>query len=159
MPPPSYVLAPAGTTPASTWTGDALYVSPEAPPITFSPRVDPETGERLSLFVGMDPIPCALARQFRTRRASGVAVADEGRDYQLGAKNDDQAAARISGEVRRIFEPFVARGDVLIEAISTAAGPKTGTRATVAVLFVDRTTSRGYRAVVGASTFTIGAKT
>lgn len=134
-PDPDYALAPAGTTPASEWVGEVFYLSPEAPPIVFAPQTDPQTGEITHLFVAADPIPCALVRQFRTRLASGAAVTNDGRDYLQGLKADDTAPARVRSEVRRIFAPFVRRGDVkLEEPIDVQVS---GNRVTFTAIFVD----------------------
>lgn len=120
MPAPP-IIPPAGVSPISGEIG-VPFDDPKLPPVIRAMLIDPITGERLSLTKDAPPVHAAILRQFRTRRASGAAVLNDGQDLQSVRKNDTHAQTSIRFEIERIFEPFVAAGYVRVDSIVPTGG-------------------------------------
>lgn len=122
-------IQPAGITPASLWDVPGAP-TPIAAAAVLAPELDPNTGARVSLDGQGDPVWNAIGLQLRTRRGTGVSVADDGTDLLEIQKNGEDAAALISFEMTRVVQPFVDAGLVTVDAPDVTAGPDAGNRAT-----------------------------
>ena len=122
---PDFVIPPGGVSAASFWTA-VPFVDPAHPLGVLADKLDPNTGELLSLIAGRDPVDAAIAYQFRLRRASGAAVLEDGQAFEAIRKNTDSAPAELRFEAERVMRPFVERGDAEIVGLIIEAGEDAG---------------------------------
>lgn len=115
--PLSYVIAPAGVSPAGFFVPGVAVVSPERPPALLADAIDPVTGELTSLFTAPHPVDATIQTAFRTRQGSGAAVQDVGHRYDRIRKKTERTARELRDEAERILKPLVEREDVAIERI------------------------------------------
>ena len=103
-------VPPAGF-PLSSYTPPAVSTFGPPPPI-LAEKIDPTTGELLSILEGADPTDAALAWQFRIRQGSGAALGDNGTRLHLITKGTERAPVQIADEGRRVASKFVRRGQI-----------------------------------------------
>mgnify|MGYP006921458222 CR=1 FL=1 len=88
-----------------------------APPI-LADRINPKTGDVMSLLEGDDPTNAAIQWQATVRQGSGAALGDNGNRLHLITKGTEDAPTRIADEGRRIMSKFITRGDVSEVAVT-----------------------------------------
>lgn len=113
-------VPPAGL-PLSAFTPSPVSTLGPPPPI-LAERIDPTTGEVLSILEGEDPTDAALLWQLRVRQGSGAALGDNGNRLHLITKATEGAPIQIADEGRRVTDKFRARGDV-DEVVVTGSTP------------------------------------
>lgn len=118
------IIIPPGGTPAGAFVA-APVVDAQRPPGILADKVDPITGEILSLFTGLHPVNGAIQHQFAVRAGSGAAV-NGGQNFEAIRKNVDGTDKALAFEARRIAEPFVRRGLVSIDELDTNASDSSG---------------------------------
>lgn len=138
-----FVLQPAGITPASNW--EPLYVVASQQPVVLVPKLDPATGEQLSLTKSDDPTYQAIAAEFRTVMGSGSAVKNFGHKLNTLRKNDSAAPATIRFEVERILKPYLTKRLIRVDELKIVAGPEAGNRATITLVFTVLKTRKTFR--------------
>lgn len=122
--PPPYLIPPAGVSAASFFGTVAIDFS--HPPALLADKIDPLTGELLSIVVGEDPIDSAVRFQVRVRRGSGAAVLEDGQAFDAIRKNDLRAADALRAELKLVLRELVDRGDIEILTVGVQAGEDQG---------------------------------
>lgn len=133
MPP---IVPPAGISPAALFV-PAVFVSPQTPPQVLAWKLDPTSGELLSLFEGRPSVVALLIEQLRVVRGSGASVQDSGNALSTIRYNDDAAPARIDAEMHRILDPLVAADQIALLKLDVDAGPSSGDTGEVFARFRD----------------------
>ena len=132
-PPPLFPIQPAGITPASAW--NPVYYAAITQPVVLVPKLDPVTGEQLSLTQSDDPTFQAVAAEFRTIRRTGSAVPNFGHRLVDILKNDTSAETQIKFECERILKSYVDKRLIRVDELTIVAGPEAGNRATITLVF------------------------
>ena len=90
-----------------------------APPAQLAPpspllaeQIDPETGDYISLFDGVDPIEAQVLNALRIRRGSGASVMDVGNRFHLIRKIDETIGKQIDSLTREALGRLIANRDI-----------------------------------------------
>lgn len=109
----------------------AWYPTTQGPPIqpkiVAADKIDPETGELLSLFSGRDPVDAIVIHGHMVVEGSGSAVLDVGHRFRDIEKNTPHAASDLKAEELRLVAPLVQARLIRVDKISTAAVSTKGT--------------------------------
>lgn len=105
----AFAVPPGGISPFSTgYTNGAAPAS--APRNWLADKIDPQTGELVSITEGLHPVDAAVIWAFQVRLGSGPAIGQAGNQFHLIRKLGDRASKEIEFEASRLLEPFIRRG-------------------------------------------------
>lgn len=119
---PPVVIEPAGVSPAGLFVAQT-FADPSLPPGILCPARDPKTKEYLSISRGMDPIDDQVITAMTVRRASGVAVLDDGNEFSTIESVTEAAPQLIDSVARRALARLVTNGDIAIRTCEGVADP------------------------------------
>ncbi len=127
IPGPHAILAGVFLPPPSTPPASPSPPLP-LPPLVLADVIDPTTGDAVSFLAGADPVEAALQWQFTVRQGSGSALGTNGHRLHTITKATPQAPMQLEGEVRRVAQKFVGRGQLAdLDVAATVEGESTAT--------------------------------
>jgi len=109
-------IPPAGLTPAGAFVAQT-FDDPRRPPGILADAIDYRTGEYMSILKGMDPIDEQVLIALTRKRASGIAVMEDGQLFHEIEKVDDSTATRLAGEVQRACRRLVDNRDIRLKNV------------------------------------------
>lgn len=131
------ILPPVGV-PLGAWYPQTT-APPRGPIIVAADKIDPSTGELLSLFSGRDPVDAIVIHQHMVVEGSGSAVLDTGHRFFDVKKNTQHAASDLANEEKRLVQPLVDARLIRVDRIDTSA---VGTRGTVSLEYTNTLTRK-----------------
>lgn len=107
--------------PLSAWDLVELGPSPKPIPIRAD-RIDPDTGEFLSLTRDRDITSAAVIHTFRTKRDSGAAARTHGHRLDSIRYVEERSKVRLEAEMRSAVAHLERQGLLAVERVRVALG-------------------------------------
>ena len=127
------------------------FDDPRRPPGILADAIDYRTGEYMSILKGMDPIDEQVLIALTRKRASGIAVMEDGQLFHEIEKVDDSTATRLAGEVARACRRLVDNRDIRLKNVQPVVD-QNNDYADVVVEFVNQRTRTNRSRIASADT-------
>lgn len=130
-------LPPAGLSPLSEDYDNAAARAP-APRNWLADKINPTTGELLSIAEGLDPIDAAIAWAFQVKFGKGAALGQAGHLFFNIKKAGSRAQKELEFESLRLLQPFLRRNWIDLRAGDGAVASVSGDTGSVVVNYFNR---------------------
>ena len=132
---------PPASTPASAFT-EQVAAEQQVAPAILADKIDPDTGDFLSIVEGWGIVDGAVIHAMRVERGTGASVRETGNRFKTVRHVEEQNAELLESLAEEALRPLIDQGMARLDGFAAETEEGDGTQQNTELQYVDLVTAK-----------------